>query len=248
MEKEKRFGYGRPHSFPADCWKCKRTGVCSAEIIQNGSVEKIIQKYLSKEIDLECLSSNSPDCNLTANAAASKIVDALISTDVSTLVEYLRGVPDREAVTTDNIPQYGDLSIAMYLIPVLLSRIGPIGYVELGKRLFFKEGKRDDAYRKYAENHCKLAASLDLATITKTGNAEAVVSSSVMGELFTHLPQDTKDALLPRLCLRIPIVQSSLLSENWHDAARDSLSILSASTRERRARDVFEIIEFALDE
>ena len=185
MKNERSFGYGRPRLFPENCEDCKSNGVCAEEVIfcRNNSAQ-LAKKYLSRSIDLECLASGYPDCMMKANEAARIVADVLISFDIASLLEALRTSSQKEEVTSDNIPQFGDLSVAMYLVPEILARNDPMGYVEFGRKLFDRGEKKEDAYRKYAENHCKIAAQLDLARITKKGNAGAIVSSSVMGKHF----------------------------------------------------------------
>lgn len=249
MDYYKSLGYGRSKTIPTDCGKCKEFGVCIDEMISpNYPSSELLSKYLTKAIDLECMSSDNCPCTSDTMALAKKIGQLLISTDQAQLTELLKNAANREPVTTENIPQYGDLSIAMYGVPDILLEHNYIGYIDFGRLLFYHEGKRDDAYRKYAENHCKLAALLDLAVIKRQAPFGTVVSSSVMGRYFSTLPIEDKDKLLPKLCLRIPIVQEAILSNNRSESINNSLSILSESTRIRRRKGVVDIIQFAMDE
>ena len=249
MENCMVLGYGRSDTIPSDCGKCKENGVCIKSLLRTKQTEQeLLQKYLTKAIDLECMSSDNHCCAADANKAAEIIGQALIAAELSELINLIRVAESREPITTDNIPQYGDLSIAMYLIPDLLAQKEHIGYIEFGKMLFYREEKKDEAYRKYAETHCKLAAQLDLAVIKKKKPSGFEITSSVMGRYFSALPIAEKDKILPKLCLRIPIVQEALLSSNYKRAIDKSLSILSESTRIRRNTGIVDLVEFALDE
>lgn len=249
MDYYKSLGYGRSKTIPTDCDKCKEFGICIDKMLSpDYSSNELLTKYLTKAIDLECMSSNNCPCASDAMLLAKKIGQLLISTEQSQLTKLLKEAKNREPITTENIPQYGDLSIAMYGVPEILLEHNNIGYIDFGRLLFYHEGKRDDAYRKYAENHCKLATLLDLAVIKRHAPFGTVVSSSVMGRYFSSLPIEDRDKLLPKLCLRIPIVQEALISNNRSESINNSLSILSESTRIRRRKGVVDIIQFAMDE
>lgn len=241
-------GYGRAKDIPSSCEDCIKQNRCLETVLSANMKDTLLSKYLTKHIDLECLHKPNSECSITGVRAAGIVADALVSTDLRDLISIIKQTPDRESVSTDNIPQYGDLSISMYLIPIILEEVGPLNYIEFGKKLFFREGKNDEAYRKYAETHCKLAAQLDLARIEKNSSLGYQVSSSIMGKYFCTLSIEQKDLLLPKLCLRIPIIQEALLSKNRKESIEKNLSILSASTIKRRRTGVVDLVEFAAEE
>ena len=248
MENYRYLGYERSKTIPVNCDDCRGLGFCIERIVSTKPYKyELLRKYLTKEIDLECLSTSIRPCSTDPTLIAEIIVQELLQSDKSELIYILKDAKCRESITTDNIPQYGDPSIAMYLIPDLVAGNEYVGYTEFGKMLFYKEGKSNEAYRKYAENHCKLAALLDLVIIKKKKPLGCEIFSSVMGRYFSSLPIETKDKLLPKLCFRIPIVQEALISQDIQKTVDSSLSILSKTTRERRRSGIINLIEFALD-
>ncbi len=248
MENSRYLGYERSNTIPINCEECKKVGLCIEDILSSKQQRtELLSKYLTKLIDLECLSANNNCCSADTIKIAGAVGQALLSSSLSELIDILKVADKREPVTTDNIPQYGDLSIAMYLIPDILTKSEHLGYIELGKMIFYKEGKKNEAYRKYAENHCKLAALLDLAVIKKKPPSGYEITSSVMGRYFSLLPIEKKDELLPRLCLRIPIIQEALISQDYRRSVNSSLSILSESTRMRRKTGIMNLIAFTID-
>ena len=245
MHDNNSFGYGRSQIFN-DCVRCKDSGLCIEKLLDSDDKNDLLVKYLTKEIDLECMSYN-PACSSAEWEAAKNISDCLVSADLLFLIDLLRNAEHRESVTKGNIPQFSDLSISMYLVPDLLIQHENISYIAFGKTLFYREGKKDGAYMKYAENHCKLAALLDLAVIKKNDQNKYALSSSVMGRYFASLPIEKKDKLLSRLCLRIPIVQEALISNDISASINSNLAILSETTIVRRRKGIFELVEFAMN-
>ena len=82
-----------------------------------------------------------------------------------------------------------------------------LNYLETGK-LLFNDGvdRNDAAYRKYGENHIKMAASVGLAF-----KVEDVYYLSPVGCAFDELSEETRNKLLLRLILRNKLISQLLL-------------------------------------
>ncbi len=146
-------------------------------------------------------------------------------------------------VTTGNIPQLSDLSIALYRVPrVLVEANVPLSYEELGSSIY--PSRLSGAQGKYGEGHGKLATALDLASCAKQ-NHHWRFASAPMGKLFCELPQEDKDQLLQRLCYRVPIIQHMVTSNDPIAEMDRCLSILAETTRKRRRRNVLDLYAFA---
>ena len=149
-----------------------------------------------------------------------------------------------EEVSKDNIPQYSNLSDAMFGVIQILVDSGEImtfedmGYY-LGK--IHSDGESNVvAQKKYGENHSKLATLMDLAVIGKNDN-RATDYASVLGKKYYQLDSEKRSELGKRLLLRIPIIQNVFVKQSIAQIDRD-MEILSVTTKKRRRSNVINVI------
>ncbi len=239
-----QYGFGRRYANKTSCKHCKRCGNTWEELISDESRHnELLSKYFSKEIDLQCLTYENSECGQKAEIIAQQFVRVLLKTSVQEIIDIIKNIKDKESVSAENIPQFSDLATAMYLVPKVLNETNaPITYAEMGRAILSGE-KNDIADKKYGENHGKLAALLDLATVSKD-SVSATIYKSILGVIFCSLSSQEKDELLTRLCLRIPIIQNTICSNDEELSLQHDMSILSATTRTRRMSNVKDLISF----
>ena len=239
-----QYGFGRRYANKTSCKSCKACSNVWKDLLTNPSRRnELLLKYLTKEIDLQCLSYSNSECDIDPYEAASTLVKVLLETPLIAFKNALASAQERENVTAENIPQYSDLAAAMYYVPLVLNNApSPMTYEELGKKLLQGE-KNSVANKKYGENHSKMAALLDLAVISKDSSS-ATVSISVLGKVFCSLAEPEKDDLLTKLCYRIPIIQNAILSKDSQASLQQDMLCLANSTRSRRLSNVKDLLSF----
>ncbi|MFI3171702.1 MAG: hypothetical protein R3Y24_16595 [Eubacteriales bacterium] len=243
-----QYGYGRKYANKPLCEFCERSGLCWETILSDK--EKIVEKYLTKEVDINCLQYKHSNCTVSPTLVAEKVAVALLGFSLEELIEILRKAETREDVKADTIIQYSEIEDAIFELPYILkdSVVGGT-YDAIGEYL---ERNRPDskknkvAFKKYGENHSKMATLLDLAIIRKK-KLKAVVEISEMAMYYCTLSREKQMKLSARLCLRIPIVQNQLVAERDIDTISSDIAILAKTTETRRGRDVRRVIKFIQD-
>ena len=240
-----QYGFGRRYANKPSCEWCSKNNNCWKKLLNDDNRrEELLEKYLSKQIDLQCLSYQNAECNEDRDEIINKFLKILLQTPKQDFEKIVKRISNKEKVAPDNIPQFSDLAIAMYYVPeVLKNAESPMEYAEIGAKLLSNE-KNDIANKKYGENHSKLAALLDLAVVSKESSS-AIVSLSNLGNAFCKLSNEEKDDLLSKLCYRIPIVQNAICAENIEDSLLDDMKCLASTTKTRRLSNVRALVEFA---
>ena len=157
-------------------------------------------------------------------------IDSIFSTVESHADELPR-------VATSNIPEFSRLlEIDNVLSALIETGTGFPGYLELGQT--FAKADKGPALRKYGENHYKLAALLGLVTRTFP------MRVTELGRQYHELDKDSKDKLLARLVLRIPIIQQLLIMAKDEYVNVDSVfaKYLALSTVNRRTSSTRNLI------
>lgn len=243
---KKQYGFGRKYANKTSCKNCKRCGNCWDNLVEDTSRHnELIEKYLTKEIDLQCLLYENAECISDIETIVKKLIDILLNTSIPKIKEILKNSTFKENVTPENIPQFSDMA-NIYLVPVVLKKCNkPISYEQLGKELLNGD-KKIGADKKFGENHGKLTTLLDLACVSKENN-NAKIGCSILGNEFLKLSDTQKDKLIARLCCRIPIVQNALTSDDEELSINKDMKILAKSTRARRLSNVKAVLGFAKD-
>lgn len=240
-----QYGYGRRYENKPLCSLCKKKGNCWSNIfVDDPETEKnFIKLYFEKEIDLQCLTYGNSECS-GQNAIADRLIQILLKYSLEKIVGIIASSDNLEKVSKDNIPQYSDLKDAFYEVnKILVESEMSMTFEELGYYLGQLHENMNEglvAQKKYGENHAKLAALLDLACISKTGN-QSHIYSSVFGMRFYQLAEDEKKNLVKKLCLRIPIIQC-VFKVGSVKQINEEIQILSASTQNRRRSNVENVL------
>ena len=238
-----QYGYGRKYANKPLCKDCRKRGICW-DLFVNGKCEDdvVLQAYFTKEIDLECLRYKTAECNVSSLAVAKVLSEKILKYPVERIVELIKNSGSKESVTKENVPQFSDLKDGFINVPQILNdsesflSFDLLGYYLTRNRPGYAQDTV--AYRKYGENHAKLAALADLVVIDKVG-VKANVRLSQFGTYYCQLPDAVKKKLFLKLCLRIPVLQE-YLPEN---KLNEKMAILSEKTLIRRGSNVKNMIE-----
>ncbi len=146
---------------------------------------------------------------------------------------------NKKIINSKTIPQFSDFLNGSEELINILSKVDflEFNYLKLGK-LFLSNGKKDGAYRKYGENHVKLAFLLGYVNF----NEGFKFSINSYGIFVNQLDEKEKKQIIRKNILRIPII-SHLLNEskNKKISVIDELrkvSDLSESTIKRRTSSI----------
>lgn len=239
-----QYGYGRKYVNKPCCEDCQKAGVCWSAFVNNEvEADKILEAYLTKELDLECLNYTNAQCEIAPEIVATKLVQVLLEASGKHMISVLRKSERREPVTQDNIPQFSDREYGLQTVEILRKLGEEVGFDDLGhylKRGLLEAKLNTVANKKFGKNHAKFAAQLDLVKIDKVG-LKSRVRESVLGSYFSGLPKEMQELLVPKLCLRIPIIQNYFVNFQKEDELNQE--VLSASTKKRRGSNVKNVIE-----
>ncbi|WP_240840203.1 hypothetical protein [Acidaminobacter sp. JC074] len=236
------FGYGRKYAHKNDCEICKIEQKMWLDAF-HGVTDRslVLRDYLLQEMDLQCLIYGNGDCNeIECSKIADWFIEVLLSTPIAELVELI-SEHELEKILPSNIPQYSKLDDALYRTPDILGNVPEsIRFEDLG---FYLERvkKKEGAFKKYGENHSKLATLMDLAAITIDGRTN-YIQLSVLGKSYLKISQEDKERLTARLMLRIPLVQHALIDAKKRECSlSDYLVILSEKTALRRSNNIADL-------
>lgn len=245
------YGYGRKYANKQSC------EICTAQ--QNNWEQAflgeipfniVLDRYLQKEMDLECLSYSEISCiRYSKETIADWFCSVLLETPLYEFLNSVINIESVEEVLPSNIPQFSNMSDAYLNVPDILGKSGiDMTYDELGIYLDNGKEKNEAARRKYGENHSKLAALLDLIVIMAPNNVFKA-SISVFGKEFNKRSEDDKKKIIARLLFRIPIIQTILRKAISAEVdIEEELVGLSLQTRKRRKTNITSIIKFIYDE
>lgn len=243
-----QYGYGRRYANKPLCSYCEKNGLSWNKIINDR--ELLAQKYLCKEIDIECLKYRNSECKCNPQKIAEKITNALLSFSLDELIDLLKISEKREKITRENIPQFSKIEDAIFSVPELLvngnlkSSFEEMGYYLSRENAEAK--KNEVALKKYGENHAKMAALIDLARVSKA-DSRAIIEPSEMARYYMTLSKEVKIKLSARLCLRIPIVQNQCVFGENSDVLDKDMLILSKETQKRRRSNVVSVVKYIKD-
>ena len=242
-----QYGYGRRYANKPLCSHCKKVGLCWFELVKNK--RRLIQAYLTKQVDLECLRYRNAKCDIKTTEVAKIIGDALLETPLEEIISILADSINYEKANAENIFQFSNLEHALINVPEILSMFvnsnEVLNFEKIG--FYLERGEKgaklhsDVAMKKYGENHAKMAALLDLAVVSKT-DSRAEVALSEFGKYFVTLDKNKQKDLALKLCLRVPIVQNYFLNGRDKKQIERDLSILSRTTQNRRRSNVIIVV------
>ena len=242
-----QYGYGRRYANKPLCSHCKKVGLCWFGLVKDK--RRLIQAYLTKQVDLECLRYRNAECDIKTAEVAKIIGDALLETPLEEIISILADSINYEKANAENIFQFSNLEHALINVPEILSMFvnsnEVLNFEKIG--FYLERGEKgaklhsDVAMKKYGENHAKMAALLDLAVVSKT-DSRAEVALSEFGKYFVTLDKNKQKDLALKLCLRVPIVQNYFLNGRDKKQIERDLSILSRTTQNRRRSNVIIVV------
>lgn len=152
-----------------------------------------------------------------------------------------------EPITAANIPQFSQFHDGIHNILKVLRQAGDYGptYNEVGKYLT-ERGKQDGAYKKYGENHSKLAALLDLTYLERNGTIQVYLT--LLGKELEKLTVQQAEAIAAKLAIKIPVITEILKRAMVGrvaivDVLKEYLSDTTARRRESNVRNIIKIIQ-----
>jgi len=140
------------------------------------------------------------------NEYVNELVNKMITMSMETVIDTIVNM-NTSPVTAANIPQFSNLNDGTYCLLNILKKAGNFGptFNDLGKYLT-GQGKNEVAYRKYGENHAKLAAQMDLTWIA-TDKRSNEVFLTLLGKEIIKLDKQDFDKMVSKLSVRIPIIR-----------------------------------------
>lgn len=172
--------------------------------------------------------------------AAKRSFEILADTSIGHILDIIEEhIDELPEVITSNIPQFSNIYDVDVIPRIVVTNPG-CEYAMMGY-YYNKDGKYD-AQRKYGENHYKAAALLGLVTDAPPFDA------TYLGREYIHLPEETKDLIRPRLCLRIPIIDICLIEgrKGPYDGMKEVRRLLTESTSVRRRSSMKQMINQVL--
>lgn len=197
---------------------------------------KVIKAFFNDEISLNLADySDEEEYDKTIR----RVVALLSSYSTQQIVDILKLTYSHKKVSAGNIPQYSDLSVALYDTPKMLSKLDKtdISYEEMG-RLLWPTKRQQGADKKYGENHAKTAALIGLTSVYK-GN----INITDFGKLFLSLNPAQQAILIPVLWLRVPLFYNFFCSNKSENVLNNDISTLADSTQKRRLSNIRTIID-----
>ena len=228
--------YGRKITRPCDV--CTSSGnYISWDDYFNDRIDNLtfIRYYYGHDIDFSCLlikPCHSCMANVPIAHLALKVLNNISEMSPEILLRIIDDLPDTD-LSAEDIPQISKLS---YAIDGLchLSQQG-LSYTEFGSKIDGRKVDTDLGKQKYGENHAKILALIDLAWISKKEKPYTVKISPI-GQC---LKDYSFEYLVPKLILRIPIIQSILKKAKYHPVdIKNDLTMLKTSTNIRRTSSI----------
>lgn len=168
-------------------------------------------------------------------------VEKIISEPIGRYIAYIKGLKEREEITSKDVFQFSALEDATIVICEKVKAYNNPGvrYIDVG-RFLLDDGKarKDGAYTKYGENHVKTAEAMGLFfELCRT------YFLSCLGYVYCDLSDKDRYKLLTRLLLRNRlIIRLMQASENGNINGREFFYMLSDSTYLRRRSNVKAIL------
>ena len=232
------YRYGRPalvkpekecDEIQGAAWKALRDGEDPAAIIED---------YYDKRLDTIWLSINCPD---TCDSDAEKLFAVLCDASIEDVYGIIRQHTLEEPISPENIPQYSNIDDAAKAADRLHALEEFLTYKDLGIYLYPDERKSDGANQKYGENHGKLAALMDLASVERQGGKAGCLAAPLT-KYFHDLSDEAKREMMAKLSFRIPVIRNVLFdAQNNIVSITDYLNMLSESTVKRRLPNIINL-------
>ena len=171
-----------------------------------------------------------------------KLAAKILSLSYQEINFLVQNIPQVK-IEASNIPQYsnfynGTINMISYLR--MSGNYGPT-FIEIGKH--FMRNKNDAAYRKYGENHVKLAQMLGLVNFKKRNSIQAFLNP--LGISVEKMSEPDKLNVISKLTGLIPIVQYAIINQlnDVLDLQTVLMKYLSEKTAVRRRKNCWDLVE-----
>jgi len=172
-----------------------------------------------------------------------QLTDVLLSLSLNDLKEKIKDC-EKCYISAKNIPQFSNYENGTINILQRLRMAGDFGptFVELGEQ-FSEPGKKEAAYKKYGENHAKIAELLGLVKIIRESNSRVYLTQ--LGKVVESYTIDEQERIIERLILRIPIIKYLIKEQkSCSEEVTEALSLfLAESTAKRRKSNVERLLK-----
>ena len=236
------YSYARIKSEP--CRRCYSSSITWDKAL-SGNNMGWIEYYFDRSLDIICLTRTISCCKskYDINAVCSLVFRTISSSSLNDLFKILDSFPI-SSVDIAMVPQFSNFEDAtVNLINIFLDDES-LSFEEIGNKLRSGIGNLD-SFKKYGENHSKLAALLDLVVIREADHKQ-FVSLSPVGK---YLKDTTYSEILnfsTKQILRIPIIQQLIIHSKVDEAFIEDIIALSGakpSTIKRRTSSIKYLID-----
>ena len=229
------------------CFVCESSGHMWDEVIGDMlSDEEILYNYYSGKLDYLCLiSKKHPKCSCPVETCVNYFLNVLSRNSVDNILEIIDQITVR-AICSSEVPQFSNYEDAIETGLKLLSKRS-YKYDEFGSEFLKRKSDTKISKQKYGENQGKLLSQLDLAIIDSTKHPYEITISP-LGEQLQGKPK-MLDGLLPKLILKIPLIQTIIRDSKTNDVNLDRYlsSILKPSTIKRRYSNIISLLKVVRD-
>lgn len=172
-----------------------------------------------------------------------RLVDTLLSISTEDINRTIKGC-EKCQILPKNIPQFSNYENGTLNILKRLRMAGDFGptFAELGEQ-FLESGKKESAYKKYGENHAKIAQLLGLVVIVRKSHSRVYLSQ--LGKVVESYTIEEQVRIIHRLIFRIPVIKFLIREHKYSsDEVYETLSMfLSPSTAMRRKSNVERLLK-----
>lgn len=197
--------------------------------------KELVRLFYNHTISLSSMSDSMQLEILTESQVCDILLRILMDTDMKDIINIVsEGFVPFEVKVTD-VCQFSSLADCYYKSIDLIIRSGikGVSWEKLGFMLRVKP-RSVIADIKYGENQGKTATQMGLCYMDK----HKLFWATSFGMQFNQLGQKDKEALLPKLCFYIPIVQNCICSEDETTMLATYLELLSLKTQKRRKPNI----------
>ncbi len=175
-----------------------------------------------------------------------EVISLLTIIDSDHLIQHMPRIGLFRLFKPADVPVFSTFEIGIKRINELLYfESSGMTFEELGYQIV--KAPKKGANIKYGENHAKLAKYFSLVLFSQTRPTK--VTNSSIGNYLVRCEDDQRVAILKKLVLRIPFIQSLIVKAmNGNVNYKEEVSFLSEKTALRRKGNVKQLVEFSLKE
>lgn len=200
---------------------------------------KVIRLFYSRTIKPSAIRSETIHEVMDELPIFFTVLKILMKTDCAEIIRILQPEYTPFNIAPADICQFSNFEDCYYKVidRAIRSNLEVISYDRMGF-LLRTEPRSVIADKKYGENHGKTAVQMGLMDLDKKHQFR----HTTLGVCFNHLSKDEKKALMPKMCLYIPMMQNYFVCGMDDSLLESYFQQLSLSTQRRRRSNVMHII------